>query len=145
MPERPNRFILNSDYMSWAQVTNTSVNVILPAGTTPAGSVDVITREIKLPTVKGGIPRYIISYQTTAYNMDTGQTETVTENMPSSGMAAIFSSAHYPSWLITISRKDKDTLNVVAVVQGSYNMASAVSYPSITFKLTVSYLYPPNL
>ena len=94
MPERPNRFILNSDYMSWAQVTNTSVNVILPAGTTPAGSVDIITREIKLPTVKGGIPRYIISYQTTAYNMDTGQTETVTENMPSYGMAAIFKLAN---------------------------------------------------
>ena len=68
--ELPNRFILNSDYMSLAQASNYETNIVLPAGraTSYAGFID---KDISLPTVKGAMARYLVSYETTVYNMNT--------------------------------------------------------------------------
>ena len=139
--ERPNRFIINSDYMSMAQASNYKTVVTLPTGTA-VGYVGYVKREISLPTVKGAIPRYIISYETSVYNMDTQQTETKVVNVPSAGYFAIFSLSGTPTWYVTLSRKDKNTLLVEAAVRVS---SSGGTFPSIAFTVNVSYIYPPNL
>lgn len=139
--ERPNRFILNSDYMSFAQAGNQEVNVVLPSGTSISG-LGYVTKDIALPAVKGAIPRYLVSYQTTVYNMDTGQTETRTVTIPSNGMFDIWSNNGLPHYYVLLARPNKNTLTVSAqVVTQSGNKP----FNSITFKLRISYMYPPNI
>lgn len=139
--ELPNRFILNSDYMSLAQASNYEANIVLPTGQATS-YVGLIDKDIPLPTVKGAMARYLVSYETTVYNMDTGQTETRTVTIPTTGVFWIYSLAGTPSWQVFLSRKDANTLNVYAIVRTS---TASGTYPSVTFKLNVSYMYPPNL
>lgn len=139
---RPNRFILNSDYMSMAQASNYEINVVLPAGRSTS-YVGLIDKDIAIPTVKGAIPRYLVSYQTTVYNMETQRLETKEVTMPTYGGVRIRASENgYPSHSITFSRKDANTLNIYDVIQTSN---PDQQYDSLTFKLRVSYMYPPNL
>ena len=139
--ELPNRFILNSDYMSLAQASNYETNIVLPAGRATSYA-DFIDKDISLPTVKGAMARYLVSYETTVYNMDTSQTETRTVTIPTTGVFWIYSQSGTPSWQVFLSRKNASTLNVYAIVRTS---GASDNYPSITFKLNVSYMYPPNL
>ena len=90
MSSRPNRFILNSDYMSLAQAGNQEIDIVLPAGTSISG-LGYVTKLVNLPAVKGAIPRYLVSYETTVYNMETQQTETKTVTIPTEGMFDIWS------------------------------------------------------
>lgn len=138
---RPNRFILNSDYMSMAQASSYEVNVVLPAGQS-TGYAGLIDKDIAIPTVKGAIPRYLVSYQTTVYNMETQQLETKEVTVPTFGGVMIRASMNgYPLHLIFFSRKDANTLNIFDVIQTS---SPDQQYDSLTFKLRVSYMYPPN-
>ena len=134
---RPNRFILNSDYMSMAQASNYEKNVVLPAGRSTS-YIDLIDKDIAMPTVKGAIPRYLVSYQTAVYNMETQRLETKEVTMPTFGGVRIRTSENqYPTHSITFSRKDADTLRVYDVVQ-TFN--SDQQYDSLTFKLRQSLL-----
>lgn len=139
--ELPNRFILNSDYMSLAQASNYETNIVLPTGRA-TNYVGLIDKDIPLPTVKGAMARYLVSYGTSVYNMDTGQDETRVVALPTTGVFWIYSQTGTPSWQVFLSRKDANTLNVYAIVRTS---GASDTYPSITFKLNVSYMYPPNL
>ena len=48
----------------------------------------------------------------------------------------------YPLWDIIISRKDANTLNVFGIVQ---TLDQDSNYDSITLKIRISYMYPPNI
>lgn len=139
--ERPNRFILNSDYMSFAQAANHELNVVLPAGTSISG-LGYTTKSYNLPAAKGAIPRYLVSYETTVYNMETQQTETKIVTIPTEGSFDIWSSFGLPHYYVLIARPDKDTLTVSAVVQ---TQSGNQPFDSIAFKLRISYMYPPNV
>ena len=141
--ERPNRFILNTDYMSLAQAGYHQFNVVMPAGTTDASSTASISKDIRLPSVKGAIPRYLVSYETSVYDMETGVSSMRLVTIPSQGSFRLWTTIMgYPSWTIILSRKDNETLNVYAVVQ---TMNPNQNFDSITFKLRISYMYPPNV
>lgn len=141
MSELPNRFILNTDYMSFAQAGNQELNVVLPAGTSISG-LGYTTKSYNLPAVKGAISRYLASYETTVYNTETQQIETKVVTMPVDGMFDIWSSNGLPHYFIFIARPDKNTITISAqVVTQSGNQP----FDSITFKLRMSYMYPPNL
>lgn len=140
---RPNRFILNTDYMTMAQVGNHSVNVVMPTGTTGDNYIAYISKDINLPSANGAIPRYLITYQTTVWNMDTQQLEQKTITVPTFGMVRFWtSSMGYPSHLIMISRKNANTVTIADMVE-TFNANE--NFPSITFKIDVSYIYPPNV
>lgn len=141
MSSRPNRFILNSDYMSLAQAGNQEIDIVLPAGTSISG-LGYVTKLVNLPAVKGAIPRYLVSYETTVYNMETQQTETKTVTIPTEGMFDIWSSNGLPHYYVLFARPDKDKLMVSAQV---ITQSGDQPFDSITFKLRVSYMYPPNL
>ena len=139
---RPNRFILNSDYMSFAQAGTYEVNVVMPAGRT-VGTVGSQSKDFNVPAPKGAVPRYLVSYETTVYNMETQQLETKVITLPTQGMLRIWSGAMgYPLWDIIISRKDASTLNVFGIVQ---TLDPDSDYDSITLKIRISYMYPPNI
>lgn len=127
--------------MSLAQAGQYSENVVMPAGQT-SGYSTWLSKDINIPAPDGAIPRYLITYQTTVYNMETQQLETKTITAPTFGMVRLWtSSMGYPSHFITLSRKDRNTLNVYDIVE-TFNTDE--NFPSITFKVTVSYIYPPN-
>ena len=141
--ERPNRFILNTDYMSLAQAGYYQFNVVMSAGTTSSTAVDFQSKDFKVTAPKGSIPRYLFSYETTVYNMETQELETKTITLPTAGMIRIWDGMMgYPLWDIILSRKDASTLNIFAIVQ---TINPNENYNSITFKLRISYMYPPNV
>ena len=139
--ELPNRFILNTDYMSFAQAGNQELTVALPAGTSINGQ-GYTTKSYSMTAPKGAIPRYLVSYETSVYNMETQQTETRTVTIPTEGMFDIWSSTGLPHYYVFIARPDKNTITISALVitQSGYR-----PFNSITFKLRVSYMYPPNI
>lgn len=139
--ELPNRFILNSDYMSFAQAGNQEVDVVLPAGTSISG-LGYTSKDYNVPVAKGAIPRYLVSYETTVYNMETQQTETKVVTIPTEGAFDIWSSMGLPHYYVFISRPDSNTLAVSAVVQ---TRSGNQPFDSVAFKLRISYMYPPNL
>lgn len=140
MSSRPNRFILNSDYMSMAQAGNHEVDIVLPAGTT-VGTTGTTERSVVLPTVKGAVPRYLLSYQTTVYDMESQTTVNRTITVPINGAIKIWSSNGYPTYDVYISRLDANTMQAYAVVT---TLNANQHFDSLTFRLRVSYMYPPN-
>ena len=141
--ERPNRFILNTDYMSLAQASYHQFNVVMPTGTTDASATAAVSKDIRLPSVKGAIPRYLVSYETSVYDMESGTSSMKVVTIPSQGSFRLWTTAMgFPSWTIILSRKDNETLNIYAIVQ---TMNPNEQYDSITFKLRISYMYPPNI
>ena len=128
--------------MSFAQAGTYEVNVVMSAGTT-VGTVGLQSKDFNVPAPKGAIPRYLVSYETTVYNMETQQLETKLITLPTQGMLRIWSgSMGYPLWDIIISRKDANTLNVFGIVQ---TLNANSNYDSITFKVRISYMYTPNI
>ena len=129
--------------MSLAQASNYQFNVVMSAGTTGDNYLDSQSKDIRVPTVKGAIPRYLVSYDTVIYDPDTQTEVAKTITVPFTSMFVIWTSQMgYPSWRIFISRKDENTLNVYAVIE---TWDANENYPSITFKLRISYMYPPNV
>ena len=140
---RPNRFIMNTDYMTMAQVGNHSVNVVMPTGTSGDNCIAYISKDIDLPSANGAIPRYLITYQTTVYNMDTQQLEIKNITVPTYGMVRLWtSSMGYPTHMIMLSRKNANTITVSDMVK---TFDPNENFPSVTFKVEVSYIYPPNV
>lgn len=140
---RPNRFIMNTDYMTMAQVGNHSVNVVMPTGTSGDNCIAYISKDIDLPSANGAIPRYLITYQTTVYNMDTQQLEIKNITVPTYGMVRLWtSSMGYPTHIIMLSRKNANTITVSDMVE---TFDPNENFPSVTFKVEVSYIYPPNV
>lgn len=128
--------------MSFAQAGTYEVNVVMPAGRT-VGTAGLQSKDFNVPAPKGAIPRYLVSYETTVYNMETQQLETKLITLPTQGMLRIQSGAMgYPLWDIIISRKDAGTLNVFGIVQ---TLDPDSDYDSITLKIRISYMYPPNI
>lgn len=128
--------------MSFAQAGTYEVNVVMPAGRT-VGTAGLQSKDFNVPAPKGAIPRYLVSYETTVYNMETQQLETKLITLPTQGMLRIQSGAMgYPLWDIIISRKDANTLNVFGIVQ---TLDPDSDYDSIALKIRISYMYPPNI
>lgn len=139
---RPNRFILNTDYMSLAQASKYSTNVIIPAGQT-IGYANVVDVDVPLPTADGAIPRYLVTYQTTVWNMDTQQLETKDITVPMTGKFQIrVGQRGFPQHIISLSRLDNSTMRVTDAI-GTFDPDEY--YDSLTFKIDVSYIYPPNV
>lgn len=139
---RPNRFILNTDYMSLAQASKYSTNVIIPAGQT-IGYANVVDVDVPLPTADGAIPRYLVTYQTTVWNMDTQQLETKDITVPMTGKFQIrVGQRGFPQHIISLSRLNNSTMRVTDAI-GTFDPDEY--YDSLTFKIDVSYIYPPNV
>lgn len=140
----PNRFIINTDYMTFARSGNYSKLVIIPSGyfnstsTTANGEVD-----INIPAPKGSISRTSASYK----GVDSGIDITA-----SSGSAIkVFGDVDlgsdvwtYLQWDIFWMRKDSKTLAVYWYVKRD-STSSPDRYVSIPITLNVSYFFPPNL
>lgn len=140
--QRPNRFILNTDYMSLAQAGGYSTNVIIPAGQA-IGYGNVVDVDVPLPTANGAIPRYLVTYRTTVYNMDTQQLETKDITVPMTGKFHIrVGQRGFPLHIISISRLNNSTMRVTDAIE---TFDPDEYYDSITFKIDVSYIYPPNV
>ena len=129
--------------MSLAQASNYQFNMVMSAGTSSDNYLDFQQKEIRVPTVKGAIPRYLVSYETTVYDPETQTNVQKTITVPFTAMFMIWTSQMgWPSWRIMLSRKDENTLSIYAIIE---TWDPNESYPSITFKLRISYMYPPNI
>ena len=129
--------------MSLAQASNYQFNVVMSTGISNDNYLDTQSKDMRVPTVKGAIPRYLISYETTVYDPDTQTEVQKTITVPFTSSVKIWTSQMgYPSWWLFLSRKDENTLNIYAIIE---TWDPNESYPSITFKLRISYMYPPNI
>ena len=140
---QPNRFILSTDYMTFAQASEYSVNVVIPAGQTISYG-NIVDVDVPLPTADGAIPRYLVTYRATVYDMDaqTPQLETKDITVPICGKFQIRVGQNgRPLHIISISRKNNSTVTVTDSIN-TFNPDEY--YDSITFRLDVSYMYPPN-
>ena len=58
---RPNKFIINTDYLSIAQSTKYSHNYIIPGGTVPAGGQIIQHSDFTVPAQNGSIDQVLVS------------------------------------------------------------------------------------
>lgn len=140
-----NRFIMDSDIMTLAQVSNGKAIVTIPAGRAEPSVGSLETVQAALKSVNGAIARYNVTYETTYYDADAGAQVTGPLTFPVESSFVIWSRTGYPKWTIFLERLNKDTLSVVAFIDVNGTPGTFVDYPSLTFTIEACYLYPPNI
>lgn len=130
---RPNDFILNSDYLSIAQINNSTYTITIGAGTLQpypqTGWVSTQTFDFTIPSYQGIIDRVLIKKDSNDYVLGTTH----------SFMASANVGGH-----INVYRASKTKLRVDVTLSNTDN-ANPSSYPNMTFKVKVARFYPPNV
>ena len=124
---KPSNFIMNSDYLSLAQKSNSEFTVIFAPESFPSGSSSVRTQDITVPSTKGAIDEILMSRNNGDYRV--GGSITIDSNSP--------------FMAFDVYRANPSTLRVRLWVHptgsGSYSM------PMQTLKIRVSSFLPPNV
>lgn len=142
---RSDRFILNTDYLALAKNNRYENNVIVPIIQLYDSSLDryqkagTATIDIKVPTPAGAIARSSVTYKGTgSYSEETtvscGGYFTIIDQWWDGFV-----------WQFYWYRKDSNTITIMVYVYQMRYYPAKTSTPSITFKLTTSYFYPPNI
>lgn len=142
---RPDRFILNTDYLALAKNKRYENNVVVPiiqlydsslARYQKAGSTTI---DINVPTPAGAIARSSVTYK--------GTGEYSNETTVSCGGYFTIVDQWWDGfeWQFYWYRKDSNTITIMVYAYQMRYYPAKTSTPSVTFKLTTSYFYPPNI
>lgn len=133
MAQIPSKFILNSDYLSIAQIGKNDYTLTIGGGTLVVNGSTNQGFDFSIPAQKGAIDRIMIS-------KDGG------EYMVGAYMVISLGSPGYVNFAaghIRVSRSNPNTLHVQFELE---NMGTtSFSYPSMTFKIKVASFKPPNV
>jgi hypothetical protein len=124
---KPSNFIVNSDYLSLAQKSNTDFTVVFPAETFQPGAREIRTHDITVPSINGAIDEIMISRNDGDYMI--GNYLVVEGNSPSLSFY--------------IFRPSPNTLRVRLFTSNS--SPNGYSMPMQTIKVRVSSFLPPNI
>ena len=130
---RPNDFILNSDYLSIAQIDNSTYTITIGAGTLQpypqTGWISTQTFDFTIPSQQGIIDRILIKKDSSDYALGSKLSFTASANV---------------SGYVNVYRASKTKLRVDVTLNNIDN-ANPSSYPNMTFKVKVARFYPPNV
>lgn len=125
---KPNDFIMNSDYLSIAQVSSNSYTVSIAAGSLTGNAYTEQDFDFAIRTQKGASDRIMINKDGGRYYLGSyRQIEPATD---------VYG-------FIQAYRTEANKLHVKVVLENYSDTTSA--YPAMTFKLKVSSFRPPNV
>ena len=125
---KPNDFILNSDYLSIAQVSSNSYTVSIAAGNLAGNAYTEQDFDFTIRTQKGASDRIMINKDSGRYYLGSyRQIEPATD---------VYG-------FVQAYRTEANKLHVKVVLENYSDTTSA--YPAMTFKLKVSSFRPPNV
>lgn len=143
---RPNRFIMNSDFMTLAKSARFEKNIVIPTMEFmpySQGQYDAIASSIvdvdEIQAPKGAIARTSVAYK------GTDQTGETRAGLVGSGFSIVDQWYNGIQWNISLYRESGGKLRVQATALHFRRFPALELCPSITFKLIVSYFYPPNV
>ena len=125
---KPSEFILNSDYLSIAQVDSKNYNVYVGGGSIAGFGYTEQNFDFATPAQTGAIDRILISKDNGDYML--GSYMSLVVNMDVTGF-------------IQITRTSKTNLRAKFVLS-NYN-SGVSTYPAMSFKIKVSSFKPPNV
>lgn len=142
---RPDRFILNTDFLTLAKNKRYEKNIVVPVidldDTSMAqyqkyGSTKIT---VNIPTPPGAIARSSVTYK--------GTGDYSTETTVSCGGYFTIIDQFWDGfvWQFYWYRKDSDNIEILVIAYQMRYYPAKTNTPSVTFKLTTSYFYPPNL
>lgn len=125
---KPSNFILNSDYLSIAQVSSNTYTLTIAAGTLTGNNYTEQNTDFKIRAQQGASDRIMISKDGGDYKVGSYQ-----QLEPATDIYGF----------IRLSRTSADTIQAKVVLE-NYS-ASTNSYPAMTFSIKVSSFRPPNV
>lgn len=142
---RPDRFILNTDFLTLAKNKRYEETIIVPVISLSNVTMDEYQKygttriDVYMPTPAGAIARSSVTYKGT----DSDSVETTVSCGGSFTITDQFEDGFV--WQIYWWRKDSDTIRFTIYAYQMKYYPAKTSTPSLTFKLTTSYFYPPNI
>lgn len=139
---KPSDFILNSDYLTIAQASTTKpYTVYFPPQTFPHSGQIIdsfhIDREIPSVAVPGAVDRVAIEYNGTRY---------VADRIDKSPDPIYGDELEYDQfWVLTVYRKDKNTLVARCNFMPPTRTTTIPTSPSLTFTISATSFRPPNV
>ena len=140
---KPSEFILNSDYLTIAQASTTKpYTVYFPPQIFPT-SGNIINsfhtdRDILSPAETGAVDRVSIEYNGVHYIADSIE--------KAADLITIEGQFEYDQfWVLTVFRKDKNTLTARCTFYPPTRTLSVPSSPSLTFTISATSFKPPNV
>ena len=125
---KPSDFILNSDYLSIAQVSSNTFTLAIGAGSLTGNNYTERNIDFKIRAQKGACDRILISKDGGRYYI--GSYRQLNPNTDIYGF-------------IQLARTSADNLRAKVVLE-NYS-TSTESYPTMTFSIKVSSFRPPNV
>lgn len=125
---KPSDFILNSDYLSIAQVSSNTYTLTIGGGTLVVGGYSERNLDFTSNTLPGTIDRIIISKDGGSYRI---------------GSSMEFDPNNEIRGTLHVYRPSQTILRAQVILQ-NYSAGSA-SYPSMSFSIKVSSFRPPNI
>ena len=125
---KPSDFILNSDYLSIAQVDSRTLEFTIPSGSVAVNSYTIQNLDFTVPVINGAINRILISKDGSNYCV---------------GSLLNFWPSEYVRGDIYISRQSSNTIRVTVSYQ-NYGQ-STQTYPSATFSIKITSFTSPNV
>lgn len=126
---KPNKFIMNTDYLSIAQSGKYTNTYVVNGGTIPAGGQVIQEFDFSIPQQKGAIDQTMISMNSSEFKV--GNRYGITINSEAGG------------WL-SIQRTAPGTLHAELVLNNFFGSGPA-TYPAMVFTIRVSSFLPPNV
>ena len=129
----PNKFTLNSDYLSIAQTGSNEYTAYFGGGTLISGAYFETSANFTIPAEKGAIDQIMIKKDSSSYRVGSYQRLEWSTTNPYQRIVGF----------VDVSRTSPSNLRVRLVLENV--STSNYSYPSTTFTIKVSSFKPPNI
>ena len=129
MTMKPNKFIVNTDYLSLAQIGKQELFFAVPAGTVPAGGQVVRDGDFTVTSQKGAIDQILIRQDDHNYRL--GYSLSVVSGNDIIGTTDVY-------------RTSASNMRVRVTINNLFS-SSVLNYPAMTFRVKVSSFKPPNI
>lgn len=130
---KPNEFIMNTDYLSIAQIDTNSYLITVGAGTLQPNSSTTQNFDFTIPARQGAIDRVLIKKDSQDYLV---------------GSYMRFYIGNDPASLIygylTVYHSSKTNLRAELILWNP-DLNNALSYPNMAFRIRVATFHPPNV
>lgn len=131
---KPNDFIMNSDYLSIAQIGSNTFDIIVPSGTLVVNGYTEQNFDFAVTPINGAIDRVYINKDGAGYLL--GSYMNLTPVYSDNGNT-------YITGALRVFRTAPDNIRAQLVLQ-NYGQ-STTSYPAMNFTIKVSSFRPPNV
>lgn len=129
MSMKPNEFIMNTDYLSIAQIGKNEITMVINSGTLSPGEQRRQQADYTIYAEDGAIDQIMLSSDGNSFVV--GSTDTLSTNGTDIGTIYVF-------------RTSRSNIRVVASINNTFS-PDPLTYPTITYKIKISSFRPPNI